>query len=152
MVVGIEVLARDEGPIHIDLVYQRLRSAWGIGRVGPIVRDNILGAIRQADVVFTDDFLDIPVRVDVVVRVPTDGEGQRTVGQVPEVELNNALANLLKDAGVVSRSELFTAGARLFGWNRRGQDITSRLSWVLGRMPQNGVVIVSGEAVRLSDT
>lgn len=150
MVSGIEVLAEEEGPVHIDVVYQRLREAWGIGRVGAVVRDNIHGAIRQAAVIFTDDFLDVPVRNGSTVRVPADGEGQRTVAQVPESELRNALTFLLRDAGTVSQGELFTATARIFGWNRRGPDITNRLTWVLRRMSEDGQVTVDFDEVRLT--
>jgi hypothetical protein len=149
MVKGIEVLARDEGPIHIDLVHQRLRDAWDIGRVGPRIKDNIRGAIRQANVTFEDDFLDMPVRLDTPVRVPTDdGDGVRTAAQVPESELRNAMTSLLKDAGTVTRDELMTATARVFGWSRRGQDISTRLDAVLRRMHANGHLSLQGDTVR----
>lgn len=149
MVKGIEILARDEGPIHIDLVHQRLRDAWGIGRVGSIVRANILTAIRHADVVFEEDFLDLPTRDQTRVRVPTDGQGQRTAAQVSEIELRNALTYLLKDAGTVTPTELFTATARVFGWSRRGPDITNRLDWILLLAVDSGEVIVQGDSVKL---
>jgi len=150
MVEGIEVLAREEGPVHIDVVHQRLREAWFIGRVGQRIRENIYAAIRQANVTFEDDFLDIPVRADAPVRVPTDdGVGVRTAGQVPDIEIRNALTNLLTDAGTVSHDDLMTATARIFGWNRRGQDITVRLEWVLRRMRESGTVRIEGGSVRL---
>ena len=41
-------IAKIEGPVHIDLVRQRLRDAWGIGRVGHKIRDNIDLAIHLA--------------------------------------------------------------------------------------------------------
>ncbi|KGN37504.1 DUF3320 domain-containing protein [Knoellia subterranea] len=150
MVEGIEVLAREEGPVHIDVVHQRLRDAWYIGRIGQRIRENINAAIRQANVTFNDEFLDIPGRSDATVRVPTDdGAGLRTAGQVPDIEIRIAVTNLLKDAGTVSYEDLMTATARVFGWNRRGQDITSRLDWVLRRMRENDTISLEGGAVRL---
>lgn len=151
MVKSIEILAREEGPVHIDVVHLRLREAWDIGRIGTRIKTNIQGAIRQANVVFEDDFLDMPVRMDTPVRVPANGNGHRTAAQVPDGEIRNALANLLKDAGTVSEDDLHRAAAKVFGWNRRGQDITARLNGVLREMRRNGTVALDGETVRLKD-
>jgi hypothetical protein len=151
MVKHIEGLAQDEGPVHIDLVYQRLREAWGIGRIGPRIKENIDHAIRLADVDFSDGFLDIAMRTDPPVRVPNDfEEGRRTAEQVPEVELRAAMTHILDGAGSATKDELFTATARIFGWNRRGSDITARLTHVLTRARAGGELTVQGEIVRLT--
>ena len=151
MVNGVEAIAREEGPVHIDIVFQRLRDAWNIGRVGARIRFNVEGAIRLANVVYDKDFLDIPVRMDTPVRVPgDDGAGMRTAGQISEAELSNAMTHLLRDGGTVTREELMTTTARLFGWNRRGQDITARLDHVLQQMHRDGRATVVQDRVRLT--
>lgn len=147
MVTAIEVLARDEGPVHVDLVYQRLRDAWSIGRIGPRIQENIHRAIGQANVTFEDDFLDVPNRSSTAVRVPENGVGHRNAGHVPEVEIEGAFNNLLNDAGAVKMEDLFISTARTFGWNRRGQDISSRMDRVLRRMRERGEVAVHGDMV-----
>jgi hypothetical protein len=149
MVPGIEALAEQEGPIHLDLVHQRLREAWNIGRVGPRIRDNIDAAIRVADVNFRDGFLDRARRaVPVQVRTPDGDAGQRAVEHVPEEELRIAVLSLLTEARSATQDELLTAVARIFGWGRKGKDITLRLMDVLLDMQSEGLIRIDGEDVR----
>ena len=101
----------------------------------------------MAHVTFDDDFLDVPGRDHAPVRVPAHGVGERTAGQVPDVEIQAAFHHLLKDAGTITRDDLFISTARTFGWNRRGQDITQRLDWVLRRLRERGEISVNGETI-----
>ena len=149
MVPGIETLAREEGPIHIDLVLQRLRTGWDIGRVSARIRENINDAIILAEVDYTDDFLDSTTRTWAPVRVPAGGRGRRTVNQIADYELEAALTRLLEDAGVVDLEDLLTATARIFGWNRRSAQITARLTSVAAGMHARGVIGADGDDVHL---
>ena len=126
-------------------------TAWDIGRVGPRIKDNIRAAIHQANVIYEDDFLDTPLRRTNPVRVPEDGRWQRTADQIPEAELQAALTNLLRDAGTATEAELCTATARIFGWNRRGPDITNRLQLVLKRMNEARLLAFDDDRVRLAE-
>ena len=139
MITGIERIAAVEGPVHIDVVYQRVRDAWNIGRVGVKIRENIEAAIAQAAVIRNRDFIDLPHRTFASVRVPGDGVA-RTVEQVSREELAIALRNLVTDGGTVSRDDLMTATARVYGWNRRGADITARLFLVIDTMLAKGTL------------
>lgn len=130
----VEAVVEIEGPIHIDLLVQRLRAGWGIGRVGSQIRANIDRAIRDAAVVKAGDFLDVVDRQHFPVRVPTGPDTTRVVAYVPDAELQNALKHLLHAAGGVSLDELRTGTARVFGWNRVGSDISERLTDVLRHM------------------
>lgn len=154
MISGIEEIARVEGPVHIDVVHQRLRDAWNIGRVGVKIRENIEAAIDHAEVIrrggpyLNDEFIDVPDRLPVSVRIPGDGVG-RTVEQISEEELATALRNLVRDGGTVSRDDLMTATARVYGWNRRGTDITARLSLVVNWLLADGTFTEDSAALSL---
>jgi very-short-patch-repair endonuclease len=147
MIPGIEEIARVEGPVHIAVIHQRLRDAWDIGRVGVKIRENIEAAITHAEVIRNGDFIDIPLRDFVTARTPTDTVA-RTVEQICPDELANALVNLVNDGGTVNKVDLMTGTARVYGWNRRGTDITTYLSFVIDALIENGSI--TGDASALT--
>jgi hypothetical protein len=138
MVDAIRAVVECEGPIHIDILHERLRVAWDIGRIGKNIRTNIDAAIRRARVLRTGDFLSMPDGV-VAVRTPTD-RCKRSIGHIDDVELLTALARLVVDAAGISNDELTTRVARIYGWERVGSDIAARLRDLIGALLDNGVV------------
>jgi very-short-patch-repair endonuclease len=125
MAGAVNAVVATEGPVHMDVLYKRLRDAWDIGRIGKNIRDNIDTAIHKARVRHEGDFLLDPDAA-VYVRTPTD-LCQRSVSQVHESELDLALLQIAGDAGGISEDELMTRAARVYGWERRSADITSAL-------------------------
>ena len=126
-------VVKGEGPVSQEVVLRRVRQAWGVGRAGHRVRSAFdkavarlisAGEIKRAD----RSFLDTPSRRDIAVRPPGDNpDAQRSIDEVPPIELQEAVHQLVKDALSVDRDELSREVARLFGWNRRGSDISATL-------------------------
>lgn len=150
MVEGVRAVAETEGPVHLEVLQQRLREAWGIGRLGHRIQGNIRGAIDAAEVTVVGDFVDVPSRSVFPVRVPSQGGPARPVAHVPDEELEEALANILRDSGRVDIEELFTVTSRIFGWGRRTQDTTRRLEQVISAMASRGRVSRAHGAVQLT--
>ncbi|WJK40109.1 DUF3320 domain-containing protein [Solwaraspora sp. WMMA2056] len=136
---GVEEIAAVEGPVHVELVRQRLRDAWDIGRFGSKIKTNLDAAIRLADVTRIGDFIDVPDRTVTAVRLPTD-KVQRKVEQVSDEELRLAVTRLLDSGGTVAREELMTVVSRMYGWGRLGSEIRGRLSAVIGQLIASGTV------------
>jgi len=137
MCQGIEQIAAVEGPVHLDVLLQRLRDSWNIGRVGPRIRANIEAAIGLANVVRDGDFVTVPERDGAVARTPVPACA-RTVEQIADAELAAALLQLVQASAGVTRDDLTTAVARLYGWNRRGPDISARLNNLISDLVADG--------------
>jgi hypothetical protein len=133
----IKQIVKREGPIHMNLLDARLREAWGIGRIGKNIRDNINAAIVKAQVLRDRAFLLEP-GAETRVRTPTY-YCQRSVAQVHERELDLALANIVSDAGGISSEELMTTVTRIYGWELRGSDITAALRIRIDSLVDRGV-------------
>ena len=138
MVDGIRQVVTAEGPVHTDVLDARLRDAWDIGRITRNVRDNIDTAIMQAGVMRDGEFLMLSGS-GVTVRTPT-AACKRTVGQVHDTELDLALGRLVADATGISEDELTARVARIYGWERRGSDITARLRQRIAALLANGTL------------
>lgn len=125
MADAIMTVVAAEGPLHIEVLRARLRGAWDIGHIGSKIRGNIDDAIAQAGVIRDRDFLLLSAG-PVTVRTPV-AACKRTVTQVHHTELTTALVEFVKDAAGISEGELSVRVARLYGWERRGPEITARL-------------------------
>lgn len=146
-------LVRTEGPVHQDVVFRRIRDAFGAGRIGANIKANI-------EFVATRVSIDgVPVMIDgsgfyrhsnaVAVRVPADENEIRTVAQTPPEELELAVYNVVVDAVVVNDEDLVLAVRNIFGWRRAGSDIQVGVLNAVDRCVRNGrLVRTDGGALR----
>jgi hypothetical protein len=73
----------------------------------------------------------------------------RTVEQVADVELAEALSQLVRASAGVTRDDLTTAVARLYGWNRRGPEISARLNRLVSDLVADGRLISTDHGLAL---
>ena len=146
MAPGVQAVVTAEEPVHLAVLYQRLRDAWDIGRVGARIRANIDAAIGVAGVLRDGDFIILTRPALVTVRTPTEG-CRREVEHVHDEELTLALVNLVRDTGGITRDELTARIARLYGWTRRGPDITARMEALIIELRRNGTLAGDDQTV-----
>ena len=100
-----EVLARiveAEGPVHEDLLVQRAREAWGVGRAGSRIRDNVRevadSLVRSGKLVSADGFYALADTGTPKARHPADGDTPRKVVHIAPGERHVALYGLQPSA------------------------------------------------------
>lgn len=123
---------RDEAPVHRDVVYQRVRDAFHVGRIGARIKENIEFVAARVTVegraasVDPDGFYRLgPLRS---VRSPASDDDVRTAGQTPPEEMDLAVAQLVRDGVTVEEEGLVHAVRQLFGWRRAGADIQTAVA------------------------
>ena len=146
MTDGIRAVVGTEAPVHIGVLYERLRAAWHIGPIGTRIRDNMDAAVGLADVIRDGEFLTLADAPRPAVRTPVPA-CERTVDQVHDDELALALVSFIRDAGGISRSELTARIARLYGWAGHEPDITGRMGALISRLRRSGILAGDEQAV-----
>ncbi|MFB6627586.1 DUF3320 domain-containing protein [Streptomyces sp. NPDC056374] len=123
-----------EGPIHLDLLVLRAREAWGVGRAGSRIRDNVTLVVRSlvsAGAVAQDgDFYDAKGRggLDALrARRPEAGDTPRKVTLIAPAERQLALYEIAVECPGMSEDELIKQVCEFFGWRRMGSDIRESL-------------------------
>ncbi|MFJ8824886.1 DUF3320 domain-containing protein [Streptomyces sp. NPDC102467] len=120
-----------EGPVEKEVVYTRVRLAWGLGRAGQVVRDRIDRGLRrllkQGKIVNVGTAYDMPGHETEFGRTPTEWCARR-VAEVPVVERQLVLRNMVDEGPGVHREDLLREAARFFGWARLGADIRDALT------------------------
>ncbi|WP_371613043.1 DUF3320 domain-containing protein [Streptomyces clavifer] len=129
-----EVLAQiigSEGPIHEDLLVQRAREAWGVGRAGNRIRDNVRAVahqlVRSGGFSSQGDFYAAAGGGSVRARRAEDGEAARKVTYIAPAERQLALSELAAECPGMTQDELFKQACEFFGWRRMGADIRTCL-------------------------
>jgi len=135
----IKAIVSAEGPIHIELIHQRIRENTNTNRIGSKIKSNIGAAIRRAELIREGEFVRT-LDQGATVRSPSD-ECSRPIDHVHDAELCSAIYNLARDAGGITEKDLATATARIFGWSRTGSDITSRLTRLISLLKHKGSLV-----------
>ncbi len=106
-----------EGPVHRDIIVERLRAPWGAERARSTFRTAVDDAIDRLVwgsqvLAVEDEFITSPSKNDdaVQVRVPTEGYPQtrRIVEEVPPSEVRQAILNLVGEAQSIEQAEIPT--------------------------------------------
>ncbi|WP_051951129.1 DUF3320 domain-containing protein [Actinacidiphila yeochonensis] len=133
-----------EGPVHEELLVLRVREAWGVGRAGARIRDNIHQVVRslvEAGLVVADgDFLDAVGRQVLRARRPA-ADVTRKCAHLPATERRLALRELTAESPGMSRDELVRQTSDYFGWKRLGPDIRSALDADIAALLAQGALI-----------
>lgn len=135
-----------EGPVEKEVVYTRVRLAWGLGRAGQVVRDRIDRALRrllkQGKIVHVGTAYDRPGHETEFARTPTERCARR-VAEVPVVERQLVLRSVVDEGPGVQREDLLREAARFFGWARLGADIREALTGDIDALIAAGVLTES---------
>ncbi|WP_048910293.1 DUF3320 domain-containing protein [Streptomyces sp. NRRL WC-3744] len=131
-----------EGPVHEDLLVQRAREAWGVGRAGSRIRDNVRGValalVRAGRVTADGPFYDTPGRGTLRARQPEDGTAPRKVVHIAPAERHLALYELAVECPGMTQDELIKQACEFFGWRRIGKDIRDRLASDVAELRRQG--------------
>ncbi|GHJ98550.1 hypothetical protein SY2F82_03480 [Streptomyces sp. Y2F8-2] len=135
-----------EGPVEEEVIFTRVRLAWGVGRAGQVVRDRIGRAlkrlVRRGIVVRMGTAYDRPGRELEYARTPTE-RCSRRVGEVPAPERQLVIRNVIEEGPGVQREDLLREAARFFGWARLGSDIRDALTADIDKLIADGTVVES---------
>ncbi|MFF7542680.1 DUF3320 domain-containing protein [Streptomyces canus] len=135
-----------EGPVEKEVIYTRIRLAWGLGRTGQVVRDRIDRALRrllkQGKIVRVGTAYDRPGHETEFARTPTE-RCSRRVAEVPVAERQLVLRNVVEEGPGVYREDLLRETARFFGWARLGADIRDALTGDIDALIAAGVLVES---------
>ena len=161
----VTAVVRDEEPVHQDVVVERVRLRYGIGRVQRSTRALVYRAMDRAKdlrwlpeevggATAPSTFLTIFGRgEDIRPRAPRAGAlrndaSRRKVEHIPLAELKAGIlicAELLYGAG---RKELTAETARQFGFRRTSKDIAKRIGEAIDQLMRDGKL--TGDAQMLT--
>lgn len=122
----IELLVKNEYPIHYELLCQRLSPLLGREKATSVVRREVDYALKSVKdhIVRKGDFL-YPAGY---TEVPARQANGRSIKYISTDELATAMLLVLKQCVGTTRSALIDETTRAYGFSRRGANITSAMN------------------------
>lgn len=151
----ISGLVKAEGPIHQELLFERLKDLHGVARAGSNVQANIeraLGAAQRSGAVTHEArslFWAAPAQPQDSFRLPTDSV-KRPIEHIAPNELALAILYLIEDQFGIVEESLPTAIARLFGIERLRAESAEPIRRVIEDLVAQGKLRRNGMQVHLA--
>jgi hypothetical protein len=143
----VVAVVRAEGPLHADLLYQRVAKLYSVERAGSEVRRVVDRALREAtrtgDVTRRGRFY-WPKGLE---RVEPRTAGPRSVAQIAPEELQEAVVLVLRALGPRPREELIRAVARALGFQRTGSSLTAGIGAAVDALLASGRAVDGGDGI-----
>lgn len=143
-----------EAPMHLSVVFDRLRRDWGIGRIGAQIEANVRLAtggvrVRASNVVIDPTgFITLPQEPFGQPRYPHGPGTQRKPKHVPDEEIRAAILHIVADAAVSEADHIARAVAQFFGWNTT-EEVRRLTNQAMARLVHDGELEESGGSYHL---
>jgi very-short-patch-repair endonuclease len=151
----ISDIVKGEGPIHVDLVLERIRELSGVARVGSNIQANFETAIRHAikdgDIEKKSDdkgFLYKSGKQTSDFRTPSV-DVTRRLGQISKQEIGNAIIFLIKDQFGLAYDNAVQSIKHVFGINRVDPEEADRVKDLIDEMVADGALVKHGPLLNL---
>lgn len=140
----IRAVVEVEQPIHLDVLYRRLASAFGNEKATKPVRDTIdqaLNRVMANEVVIEDGFVRFKTFTDIRARIPM-GTQDRNIEYISKPEIADAMLTVIKNSFGIDRDALCAEVTSIFGYDRMGPKITKAMNDTIDYMLNKDMVII----------
>jgi very-short-patch-repair endonuclease len=149
----ITQIARIEGPVHKDVVIERIRVCYQLGKVVSTTREKVEQAIRLAKkikrVIGNEEFIWFEEeQLNRSVRYPVDGN----IEHISPMELKSVTLMVAKVMFGIPQNDLITEIARLLKFNRTGVRIVEVLGKTIEDLIHKGFLVESFGMIHLRGT
>jgi hypothetical protein len=150
-------LVRAEGPIHVDLAFRRMNSAFRLRRATQSFREafdeEVSNAVKKS-MSIKEAFLWPKGAEKIRVRVPVEGvkESFRLIEHIPPEEIRQAMLLVAGHSLGLRESSLLNETARTLGFKRKGENILNSLRSVYDKASVDGLLTLEEGLVILVGT
>lgn len=144
----IRAVVEVEQPIHLDVLYRRLASAFGNEKVTKPVRETIdqaLNRVMANEIVIEEGFVRFQAFTNIRARVPM-GMQDRNIEYISKPEIADAMLTIIRNSYGIERDALCAETASIFGYDRMGPKISRAMNDTIAYMlEKNMLAIVDGK-------
>jgi hypothetical protein len=144
----IAAVVEVESPVHLEVVDQRIRDTWQIGRIGATIRAHVETALRRGGFTRDGDFL---TDIDLTQALPTrthDTDSKRDIRHIHPREIEDTSFHIARDAKAIGRDELVLLTARYLGFARAGADVRQAVNEALDRLQESGWLVGEDDRIQ----
>lgn len=152
----VEEVVRVEGPVHLDEVVARIRSAWGLqrsgGRIQAAVERAAQVAVSDGRVRRDGDFLIVPgAEIRVRSRADVGSPTLRKPEMLPPAEIAVAIRETVAENLGGAPAEIVQSVSRLFGFKATSTPLRDLIKGVLDELVEQGELVGRGDLLVIAD-
>ena len=150
----IEAVVKVEQPIHLDVLYRRLASAFGNEKATKPVRDTIdqaLNMIMANEIVIEDGFVRFKNFTEIRARIPM-GTQDRSIEYISKPEIADAMLTVIRNSFGIDKDALCAEVTSIFGYDRMGSKITKAMNDTIDYMLNKDMVIIMDGKMHIKET
>lgn len=144
----IKAVVEIEQPIHLDVLYRRLASAFGNEKATKPVRDSINQALSRVianEIVIEDGFVRFKTFTEIRARIPM-GTQDRSIEYISKPEIADAMMTVIRNSFGIDKDALCAEVTSIFGYDRMGPKITRAMNDTIDYMlDQDMIIIMDGK-------
>lgn len=140
----IRAVVEVEQPIHLDLLYRRLASAFGNEKATKPVRDTIDQALSEVmvnEIVIEDGFVRFKTFTAIRARIPM-GTQDRNIEYISKPEIADAMLTVIRNSFGIDKDALCAEVTSIFGYDRMGPKITRAMNDTIDYMLDMDMVVI----------
>jgi len=153
MVQAIGRVVASEGPVHVDVVCQRIIEAYGIGRCGHRIRESLERCFTASQGTQYwhrhGDFLWPPRSPQLCVRTNEGSSAPRKIEEIALEEIAQAASETVTATCGIDRDDLTVEVARALGFARTGGWIRQRIEQAIVLACGTGSIVVAPDGTLL---
>lgn len=143
LITKIKKITKQEGPIHKETLFKRLRDASNVKKIGSNIRKKIEIAIDKAissgSVEKKKDFI-WPVDLEVPPVRKRTGEISANIDKISVEEISEGIKLILRTHYSASEKELIRSTAKLLGFDRTSKKTSKKLHNIINEMIKKEIV------------
>lgn len=162
----ITEVVRIEGPVHRDIVLERVRRRFRASRMRGVTRQRFLSAIRKAardnrlwlgeensGAAAQHQFLMDPADAEFIApRAPASDDSRRRIEHISLAELKAGILVCVEMLFGAGRDDLIAETARQFGYRRTGRDIARRIGKAVDQLVHAGKLTGDDQMLTVADS
>lgn len=146
----LKYVIENEYPIHFELLCKRVACLFGNQKATSKVRNYVNYVLNQKlkdEVIRKGDFCWLANAKDIIVRIPNDECGNRPITYISTEELEEAMYRIADKSFGIKQDDLFVLTARVYGFNRTGDNITLAMLLAMDKLIENKKVEIINDKV-----
>ena len=140
----IKAVVEVEQPIHLDVLYRRLASAFGNEKATKPIRctiNQVLETVMSDEIVIEDNFVRFKNFTDIQARIPI-GTQNRNIEYISKPEIADAMLAVIKNSYGIDKDALCTEVTSIFGYDRMGPKIAKAMNDTIDYMLEKNMVFI----------
>lgn len=143
----LEILIEDEGPIHREILIQRLKQTWGITRVTPEIQRNLDKSLHRVRKYEDEDFFHALDENEVFPTRQHQSDNRRKITHIHPREIADTAWQIAQAAVEISYDDLVISTARYLGFSRLVTEVKDKIAVIVDDMLEDGYL--TGDRERL---